>query len=106
MNSETGCTVGPNGKLQTSRIRSAIKKSFPYAEITFNTGHYYCSAFVKFSPDNIVYMMTSDYRYFPQQFLVRTAKHEKDYTGGINHNGHGFDTIISLIQKIYIENKR
>ena len=93
MNGETGGSVGPNGKRQTTLIRNAIKKAFPGKEINFSSGHYECYCFVKFNENNIVYMSTSDYRFFPQQFFVRQVKYIKDYTGGVNQNFHGFDNI-------------
>lgn len=101
MNGETGSSVGPMGRLQTSRIRSAIQKCFSnIAEIKFSKGHYYCSAFVKFSDNNIVYLSTSDYRFFEQNFLVRSAKSIEDYTGGHNYNFVGFEKILSAIDMV------
>jgi hypothetical protein len=97
MEGESGSSNGPKSDLQTKRIKAALKKEFPDATITFNKGHYYCSAFVRFSPDRVVYMSTSDYRHFPQQFIVRTAKDEKDYTGGYNNPGEGFDRLAACI---------
>ena len=100
MNGETGGHVGPNGKLQTSRIRNKIKRDFPDAqEIVFSAGHYYCSCFLKLR-ERWFYFSTSDYRFFPQQFLVRTATGPKDYTGGTNNNWDGFDNITEAIRKI------
>jgi hypothetical protein len=104
MNGETGVTNGPQSNLQSRRILGAIKKAFPNCQIIFNKGHYYCSCFVRFPfpfPEGKwVYMMTSDYRYFPESFIVRTAKDEKDYTGGVNNNYTGFENIISAIKKL------
>ena len=84
MNNETGTRNGPNSNLQSRRIKAAIVKAFPNAFVKFNKGHYYCSAFVDFGEGNIVYMMTSDYRFWNQNFIVRKAEHIKDYTGGRN----------------------
>jgi hypothetical protein len=101
MNGETGCYVGPNGKLQTRRIKALLIHAFPNAlEIDFHPNHYECSAMIKFAEDNIVYFSTSDYRFFPQSFLVRTAKHMEDWTGGWNHMYEGFEKIISAIDKV------
>lgn len=100
MGVETGSTNGPKSNLQSKRIHDALKIAFPDSKITFNKGHYYCSAFIRFSETNVVYMMTSDYRYFPEQFIVRTAKDEKDYSGGYNNNGVGFDNLIFLIKRV------
>jgi hypothetical protein len=98
MNGETGSTKGPKCHDQSLKIKFAIVKAFPAATITFNSGHYYCSCFVKFNENNIVYLMTSDYRFFDQSFLVRQVKNEKDYTGGRNNSYQGFDNIITAIQ--------
>jgi len=100
MNGESGCSNGPRSNLQSKRIHDAIKKAFPTAKITFSKGHYYCSCFVRFSDTNVVYLMTSDYRHFPESFLVRTAKNEKDYSGGVNNNYRGFENIIPAIKKL------
>lgn len=100
MNGETGCKNGPASNLQSRRIKAAIVKGFPNAKVTFNKGHYYCSAFVDFGKGNVVYMSTSDYRFFPQQFLVRKAKNVHDYTGGVNNNFVGFEKILSAIDLV------
>lgn len=97
MNGETGSRNGPNSKLQTRRIKAALIKCFPNAILTFNSGHYYCSAFLDFGNDNVIYMATSDYRFFSQKFYVRRARHNKDYIGGVNHNYEGFEKILSAI---------
>lgn len=97
MNGESGTRNGKNSNLQSRRIKAAITKRFPNAKVIFNKGHYYCSAFVNFGHGNIVYMSTSDYRFFPQQFLVRKARNIRDYTGGVNHNFVGFEKILSAI---------
>jgi hypothetical protein len=51
--------------------------------------HYCLSAFIKDERSNYVYLSISDVRFFPNKWysnvLVRTAKHDKDYTGGNNN---------------------
>ena len=100
MNNESGTRNGPQSNLQSRRIKAAIVKCFPNANVKFNKGHYYCSAFVDFGGGNIVYMMTGDYRHFPGQFLVRKADSLEDYTGGSNHNYVGFEKILSAIDLV------
>ena len=100
MDGETGSSNGPRSNLQSRRIHDAIKKAFPNSKITFSKGHYFCSCFIRFSETNVVYLMTSDYRFFPGEFIVRTAKHEKDYSGGVNNNYRGFEKILSAIAKV------
>ena len=70
-------------------FKKYIKENLPKnAElVNFSKGHFYCSGFVK-KEDKYVYFSISDVRYFPDQWynqvLVRTAKNEKDYSGGFN----------------------
>lgn len=56
--------------------------------VNFNRGHYYCSWFIKKDEDKFIYMSFSDVRHFAREWykiiLYRTAKHERDYTGGSN----------------------
>lgn len=55
--------------------------------VNFNTGHYYCSWFMK-KNDKFIYCSFSDVRHFSSSWykniLYRTAKHDRDYTGGSN----------------------
>jgi hypothetical protein len=103
MNGESSSTNGKNSNLQSRRIKSAITKCFSGAKVTFNKGHYYCSAFVDFGGGNIVYMSTSDYRFCPDCFLVRKVSSDKDYTGGVNYNFEGFEKILSAID--FVKNR-
>jgi hypothetical protein len=100
MNGETGSTVGPNGRLQTRRIKDWLKHTFQCAEITFSPNHYCCSAFLQFPDGKVVYFSASDYRFFPGDFLVREAKDVKDYTGGVNHCYNGFEKIPAAIARL------
>lgn len=57
--------------------------------VAWNRGHFYISCFIKnITTGKFVYLSTSDVRHFPNEWynniLIRTAKHEKDYTGGSN----------------------
>lgn len=56
------------------------------AELIFNSGYFYYSAFFK-KDDKCVYINVSDVRYnnWYDKVLFRTAKNEKDYSGGSNH---------------------
>ena len=55
--------------------------------VNFNRGHYYVSGFIE-NDGKYVYFSVSDVRHFPgnwyNNILVRTAKTERDYTGGSN----------------------
>ena len=73
-------------------FRSKIKKEANLKEleiINWSNGHFYCSAFLKNKEtEKFVYLSISDVRHFKNDWydniLVRTAKNEKDYTGGSN----------------------
>lgn len=71
--------------------------------VQWNRGHFYVSGFVK-RGNKFVYFSIPDVRYSPDgwnsDILIRTAEHEKDYTGGSNNNtdlaGFG-DAVIVLL---------
>ncbi len=59
--------------------------------INFSTGHFYCSGFFKNkNTGKFAYFSISDVRHFQDSWindvLLRTAEHEKDYTGGSNRS--------------------
>ena len=57
--------------------------------VKFNTGHFYVSGFVR-NPDTgeYAYFSVSDVRFFRNEWcdniLIRTAKDDSDYHGGVN----------------------
>jgi hypothetical protein len=58
--------------------------------ISWKRGHFYVSAFFKNKTvKRFIYLSCSNVRFFPNEWyfniLIRTAKHEKDYTGGSNN---------------------
>ena len=60
-------------------------------ELYFSRGHFECYGFLKNKKtDKFAYFSISDVRYFKDSWwdnvLVRTAKNEKDYTGGSNNS--------------------
>lgn len=60
-------------------------------DLYFSKGHFYCSGFFRNKKtEKFVYFSMSDVRYFKDAWfnnlLVRTAKDEKDFTGGSNNN--------------------
>ena len=75
-----------------SRImRLHLKKTLApeFELVSYSRGHFYFSAFVKNNATGkLAYISASDVRYSPDAWitglLVRTAQHDKDYTGGSN----------------------
>ena len=55
--------------------------------VSYNIGHFYISGFIK-NNDKFVYFTTSDVRFNVNEWLnnilIRTAKNDKDFTGGSN----------------------
>jgi hypothetical protein len=62
--------------------------------IEIGAGHFYLSGFFDIG-DQVWYFSTPDVRYLiSSSMLVRTAKHHKDWTGGLNQSAaldHRFD---------------
>ena len=74
----------------------------------YNVGHFYVSGFIKNTEnDKFVYFSISDVRcpslqqYVLNNILIRTAQHNKDFTGGANNfvdlHGFGFE-LANLLQ--------
>lgn len=63
--------------------------------VNFKRGHFHCSGFVK-KDDKYVYISFSDVRFNQDKWLndilIRTAEHDKDWTGGCN----GYTTLSKL----------
>lgn len=84
---------------------SAQERGFELVLNAFNRGHYYVSGFFK-KEDKYIYFsydvprgeypMDFDARDCSKGVLYRTAKHEKDYTGGSNH----FTSIASFMDDV------
>ena len=70
---------------KTMGNRTPLVKAFPDCKVIFSKGYHYVSGFVGFPNGKWVYFSSSDDRMGPVTYLVRTAKNEKDYTGGANH---------------------
>lgn len=71
------------------QIKKELKKIEGYELLNCSRGHFYFSAFLKNKhTGKLVYICCSDVRYFPDSWydylLIRTAEHDKDYTGGSN----------------------
>ena len=87
----SGSTTGEDFKVFAKLFLGAVKSAVPPGAkmVNVSTGHYDLSGFVE-NDGKYVYFSISDVRHFPREWytniLIRTAKHEKDYTGG--SNGH------------------
>ena len=105
----SSCSKTTQFKSFARQFRNAIKKALPEnSELAnFNTGHFYCSGFVK-RGEAFVYFSISDVRHFAGEWynhvLVRTAQHEKDFTGGCNNYttlenfGREVDTLLQIME--------
>lgn len=72
--------------------------------VSWSNGHFQCSAFFKNTQTGkLAYLSTSDVRHFPNEWanniLVRTAEHEKDYTGGTNRSAT-LETIGQMLSEL------
>jgi hypothetical protein len=79
------------------QIKKELRKTKGYEVVAYSRGHFYFSVFLKNTTNGkFVYLSCSDVRYFINEWhnnlLIRTAQHEKDYTGGRN-NFTTFDRI-------------
>ncbi len=87
---ESSCHLTPEFAEFAKQIKSYLKKIEGYELVDFLRGHFEFSAFLKnIKTGKLVYVSCSDVRYFPDEWynnlLIRTASHEKDYTGGSNN---------------------
>ena len=102
----SGGYIDDDFKSFNTKFRNAIKKLLPngYEVHTWNRGHYYCSAMIKTPEEKFIYLSIPDVRYFInewfQDILIRTAAHEKDWTGGPNHYTNLF-TFTKDIESLY-----
>lgn len=94
----TGCTTGEDYKTFERKYIKYLKliaKENGWELVNIGKSHYEFSAFFK-NKDKYVYISISDVRFFQNDWynhiLFRTAKHEKDYTGG----GNQYTTLTKL----------
>jgi len=82
-------------------LKKYIKTNLPEGAelVNFTKNHFCGSGFVK-KGDKYVYISISDVRFFKDEWynkmLIRTAKHDKDFTGGAN----GFTDLPNLKKEI------
>jgi hypothetical protein len=86
--SSSGLT--PEWTAFSADMRRNLKRRLTgYTLLAYNREHFYFSAFAKNEQTGkLVYISCNDVRFFPDAWnsnlLIRTAKHDKDYTGGSN----------------------
>lgn len=88
----SGCTTGKDYKtFQTKYINylRSLCKLRGWELVNVGRNHYNFSAFIRNAENKYIYLSISDVRFFNNEWyyhiLIRTAKHEKDYHGGMNH---------------------
>ena len=88
----TGCYTGDDYKsFQTKYINylKTVCKSNNWELVNVGRNHYCFSCFIRNAENKHIYLSISDVRFWRNEWyshiLVRTAKHEKDYTGGSNN---------------------
>jgi hypothetical protein len=79
----------------SQHMKAYLKKTLApeFEMVSYSRGHFYFSVFMKNKNGKMVYISCNDVRYSPgyspegwyNNLLVRTAEHEKDYTGGRNN---------------------
>ena len=85
----SGGTIGDDFRVFTRLFKKQVGGSLPAGAriVNFSRGHYYISGFIE-RDGRFVYFSMSDVRHFPggwhDNILIRTAKSDKDYTGGSN----------------------
>lgn len=84
------CTATPEFNSFCQQMKKELIKIMRgYKLVNWIKGHFEFSAFFERS-GKYVYISCSDVRFFPNQWydelLIRSAKNEKDYTGGMNYH--------------------
>lgn len=87
---ESSSSLTPQFSAFAKAFKKFILKSLPWYStlVGWNRGHFYVSGFIR-RGTKVVYFSISDVRFFPEDWhkriLIRTAKDEKDFTGGTNN---------------------
>lgn len=97
----SGSTTGQDYLIFHRLLILSIKRSLPRGAklVNVSRNHYESSGFIE-KDGKFVYFSISDVRGFPGEWykniLIRTARHEKDYTGGSN----GYTTLERFADKV------
>jgi hypothetical protein len=88
----SGCYIGEDYKQFQNKYVNYLKticKQSNWELVNVGRNHYEFSCFIKNNENKYVYFSISDVRFWKNEWynhiLVRTANHEKDYTGGMNN---------------------
>ena len=88
----TGVYTGKDYKtFQTKYINyfRSLCKLHGWELVNVGRNHYCFTAFIRNEENKYIYLSISDVRYFNNEWyyhiLIRTAKHERDYRGGLNN---------------------
>jgi len=91
-NFESSCSLTPEFASFIKDFKKAVIDSTKpdFELVGWSKGHFEVSGFLKnVGNGKLVYFSISDVRYWPDEWynniLIRTAKHDKDYTGGSNN---------------------
>lgn len=87
-----GSTTGKDYKtFQTKYVNylRSLCKLHGWELVNVGRNHYCFAAFIRNAENKYIYLSISDVRYFNNEWyyhiLIRTAKHERDYRGGMNN---------------------
>ena len=87
---ESSCSTTPEFAAFARDFKKELNRNKGTLDlVNFSRGHFYVSGFLQNRvTHNLVYFSISDVRFFPEDWynhiLIRTAQHDKDYTGGRN----------------------
>ena len=88
---ESSCSRTPEFTAFTKEYKRELIKQLPKSceIVNWSVGHFYISCFIKnVKSGKLIYLSISDVRHskdgWYNNILIRTAQHEKDYTGGSN----------------------
>ncbi len=84
---ESSCFTTPEWNKVYRQATNYLKKLIkPHAStIKFRKGHFYFSGFIQTNAGDWFYISIFDARNKIDRILIRTAKNDKDFTGGGNH---------------------
>jgi len=88
---ESSSSLTPEFAEFSKQVRKELKALPGYGLVSYSRGHFEFTAFLEnVSTGKLVYVSCSDVRFFRDEWfnnlLIRTAQHDKDYTGGRNQS--------------------